>query len=95
MVRRRTGRRVRSHRPYVYVLEDQQCGGGYLSFALSKAGDLTFKGALAGGPFYVLPKFSGNDKFAYTFVPNEYSDDACPTQTFLGLAAKAAAPSRT
>jgi hypothetical protein len=72
---------------YVYVLEAQSCGGGYLSFALSKGGELTFKGSLAeeGNPFYTFPAFSGNDKYAYNFVQSEGSQPLCPTSTFLGL----------
>jgi hypothetical protein len=72
---------------YVYVLDAQSCGGKYQSFSLSKSGYLTFKGSLdVGDPsFLTLPVFSGNDKFAYSFVPSAGSDAPCPTSTFLGL----------
>jgi hypothetical protein len=77
---------------YVYVLEAQSCGGGYLSFALSKSGELTYKGSLTeesndGNPFFTLPKFSGNDKFAYNFIETPDSVQPCPspTSTFIGL----------
>lgn len=73
---------------FVYVEDTQDCGGAYQSFALSKTGQLTFVGSLDAGvnPFGTLPKFSGNDEFAYIFTPSEYSDYPCPTATFLGLA---------
>ena len=72
---------------YVYVLESQPCGGGYLSFALSKSGELTFKGSFVEGssPFYSLPVFSGNDNFAYNFTPSADSQEPCPTNSFIGL----------
>ena len=70
---------------YVYVVKSQSCGGGYVSFALSKKGELTFKGSFTDGsePFFSPPVFSGNDKFAYTAISN--FDYPCPTDTFLGL----------
>ena len=72
---------------FVYVLEPQSCGGGYVSFSLSKSGELTFKGSLTepNQPFFTLPTFSGNDKFAYNFVPCPDSQAPCPTETFLGM----------
>jgi hypothetical protein len=68
---------------YVYVVEDNNCGGGVISFALSKKGGLTFKGFVSASPSYLTPVFSGNDKFVYTFI--EVGDAPCPTDTFLGL----------
>lgn len=68
----------------VYILEDLECGGGYLSFELSKSGELTFTGSVPRHnvfPFYTLPVFSGNDKFAYTADSNS----GCPASTFLGM----------
>jgi hypothetical protein len=70
---------------YVYVLEDQPCGGAYLSFALSKSGELTFEGSLSDTPFYTLPVFSGNDKFAYNFAPIPGSEVPCVSNAFLGM----------
>jgi hypothetical protein len=72
---------------FVYVLDTQDCGGAYQSFALSKSGYLTFVGSLEipGAPFFTLPTFSGNNKFAYNFTPAPGSDAPCPTSTFIGL----------
>ncbi|HEY2857317.1 MAG TPA: hypothetical protein VGJ21_02745, partial [Terracidiphilus sp.] len=72
---------------FVYVLDAQSCGGAYQSFALSKSGQLTFVGSLKqpGTPFFTLPTFAGNDKFAYNFVPSPGSDAPCPTSNFIGL----------
>jgi hypothetical protein len=70
---------------FVYVLEPQYCGGGYVSFSLSKSGELTFKGSLTDGLFFTLPVFSGNDKFAYNFAAGPGSQEPCPTETFLGM----------
>jgi hypothetical protein len=67
------------------VLESNQCGGGYLSFALSKSGQLTFEGSFSDGLFFTVPTFSGNDKFAYTFAQNPESQEPCPTETFFGM----------
>jgi hypothetical protein len=71
---------------YLYLDGAQGCDPGYLSFALSKSGELTFKGNIyvpldAG----VLPVFSGNDKFVYNFVPSPGSGAPCPTNDFIGL----------
>ena len=72
---------------FVYVLDASSCGGKYQSFKLSKSGFLTFEGSLdVGDPSCLtLPKFSGNDKFAYTFAPTPTSDFPCPTSAFVGL----------
>jgi hypothetical protein len=72
---------------YLYVLDSPFCGGAYQSFALSKSGELTFKGSLVdnNNPYFNLPTFSGNDKFAYTFIQSESSQEPCPTYTFTGL----------
>lgn len=71
---------------YVYLVGSDACDPGYLSFALSKSGQLTFRGSL-GVPVDagVLPVFSGNDKFAYNFVPTPGSGAPCPTNAFIGL----------
>lgn len=72
---------------FIYVADDPNCGRGYQSFALSKSGHLTFTGSLTvnyANPLG-LPVFSGNDKFAYTWVPGESPQPACPISAFLGL----------
>ena len=71
---------------FVYVIDDNSCGGSYQSFALSKTGQLTFVGSLSEqDPMATLPVFSGNDQFAYTFTPAQGSQAPCPNYTFLGM----------
>lgn len=68
---------------YVYVVEGNGCGGGVISFALGKKGELTFKGFVSATPSYLTPVVSGNDKFVYTYI--QTGDAPCPIFTFQGL----------